>query len=183
MSYISEELDDSWINDFEENDKPYNELYKEDLFTIYLNILYINKDNTIEKIKKEIFFMQNPNLITREEIIRIIKNNSKLDSVSYSLLSILKYNITINPEDITVFLKSDNLDYYNDTYLSILKHIDSIYFEKSIGTFHDLNTLFILFYDKGVLGDSGSAPTGNTTKKIYWKPVKHKNKHTKTIRR
>jgi hypothetical protein len=181
MSYISEELDDSWINDFEENDKPYNELYKEDLFTIYLNILYINKDNTIEKIKKEIFFMQNANLITREEIIRIIKNNSNLNSVSYSLLSILKYNITMNPEDVNVFLKTNNFDYYNDKYFTTLKHIDSISFEQSIVTFHDLNTLFILFYEKDVLSDTSNI--NNTTKKIYWRPIKHKNRHKNTIRR
>jgi len=181
MSYISEELDDSWINDFEENDKPYNELYKEDLFTIYLNILYINKENTIEKIKKEIFFMQNANLITREELIRIIQNNSKFNSIAYSLLSILKYNITLNPEDINVFLKINNLDYYNDKYFTTLKHIDSITFEPSIITLQDLNTLFILFYEKDFLSNNSS--TGNTTKKIYWRPVKHKNKHKKTIRR
>ena len=49
--YVDDEnrLDDSWINEFEKNDKPYNEFYKENVFTVNINILYINKDNDIEK--------------------------------------------------------------------------------------------------------------------------------------
>jgi len=50
-----EELDDLWINEFESNDKPYNELYKDNIFSININIFYINKDNNIEKVTVESF--------------------------------------------------------------------------------------------------------------------------------
>jgi hypothetical protein len=45
-----EKLDDSWINDFENNDKPYNDFYKDDIYSVNINIFYVNKDGGIEKV-------------------------------------------------------------------------------------------------------------------------------------
>jgi hypothetical protein len=156
-------LDDSWINDFEKNDKPYTEFYKDDIYTINMNIVYVNKSNDIEKVTEEVFFMQNPNIISREEIIGIIKKKSVTSNNNYSLLSLIKYNITLNPEDINIFLKSKNFDHYNDTFFSTLKNIDTISFNKSIVTFQDLNTLFLVFYEKEKVRTNDI----NNTKKIY----------------
>jgi hypothetical protein len=172
-----DKLDDSWINTFEKCDKPYIEFYKEDVFTVNINTLYINKDNTIEKVTEEIFFMQKPNIISREEIIGIIKKKSIVDGNNYSLLSIIRYNITLNPEDINIFLKTNHLDYYNKHFFSTLKNIDTIVFDKTIITFQDLNTLFIIFYEK----DKSRIQNVSNTKKIYLRSNNTKNK--KTIRR
>jgi hypothetical protein len=173
-------LDDSWINDFERNDNPYNEFYKDNIFTVNINIFYINKDNEIEKVTEEVFLMQTQNLISREEIIGIIKKNSIMNDNNYSLLSIIKYNIVLNPQDITMFLKTSKIDYYNDYFFTTLKHIDTIYFEKTINMFQDLNTLFIIFYEKDKNNESASS-IKNNTKKIYLRRVNPKSK--KTIRR
>jgi len=171
-------LDDSWINYFEENDKPYNEFYKDNINTINLNIIYVNKNNDIEKITEEFFLMKNPNIISREEIIGIIKKKSVTsNNVNYSLFSLLKYNITLNPEDINNFLKNKNFDYYNDKFFVVMKNIDTIIFEKSIVTFQNLNTLFLIFYEK----ENVKSNYANNTKKIYLR--RHKQKNNKTIRR
>jgi len=175
-----ENLDDSWINDFEKNDKPYDEYYKDNISTININVLYVNKENNIEKVSEEVFYMQKQNIISREEIIGIIKKNTILNGNYYSLLSIIKYNIVLNPEDVTAFLKTTNFHYYNDTFFTTLKNIDTIYFEKTINMFQDLNTLFIIFYEKDKT-ISGTTSIRNTTKKIYLKNKNTKNK--KTIRR
>lgn len=172
-----DKLDDSWINTFEKCDKPYIDFYKEDVFMVNINTLYINKDNTIEKVAEEKFFMQKPNIISREEIIGIIKKKSLVNGNNYSLLSIIKYNITLNPEDINIFLKTKELDYYNNFFFSTLKNIDTVVFDKTIITFQDLNTLFIIFYEK----EKSSIQNVNNTKKIYLKSCNSKNK--KTIRR
>ncbi len=173
-------LDDSWINDFEKNDNPYNEFYKDNIFTVNINILYINKDNDLEKVSEEVLMMRTQNIISREEIIGIIKKNSNVNGNKYSLLSIIKYNIVLNPEDITTFLKTSKIDYYNDYFFTTLKHIDTIYFEKTINMFQDLNTLFIIFYEKDKTNESASS-IKNNTKKIYLRRANPKNK--KTIRR
>jgi hypothetical protein len=171
-----EKLDDSWINDFEIKDKPYNDFYKDNIFSMNINIIYIDKDNNIVKVNEETFLMQKPNVISREELLGIIKKHTVTNNSKYSLFSILRYNITLNPEDIDIFLKANNFEYYNKFFLTSLKHIDSIVFDKSIITFQDLNTLFILFYEKDKMNN-----IANTTKKIYLNTLKPKNK--KTIRR
>jgi len=173
-----ENLDDSWIKEFEDTDKPYNEFYKDNIFSININIFYINKDNNVEKVTEESFLLQNPNIISREEIIGIIKKKSILNGNNYSLFSISKYNITLNPEDIHVFLKTNNFDYYNDIFFTSLKHVDNIVFDKTITIFQDLNALFIIFYEKDKVITSTNL---NNTRKIYLKRDNSKNR--KTIRR
>jgi hypothetical protein len=174
-----EKLDDSWINDFETNDKPYNELYKDNNFSININVFYINKANNIEKITEETFLLQKPNIISREEIIGIIKKKCLMNGNNYSLLSLIKYNITLNPEDIQLFLRTNNFDYYNDLCFTSLKNIDTIVFDKTIVAFQDLNTLFLLFYEKDKNKDM--IGTMNNTRKIYLRSH-HNTKHKKTIR-
>lgn len=172
-----EKLDDSWINDFEINDKPYNDFYKDNIFSMNINIIYIDKDNNIVKVNEEKFLMQSPNVISREELLGIIKKHTIVDNNKYSLFSILRYNITLNPEDIDIFLKTNNFEYYNKFFFTSLKHIDTIIFDKSIITFQDLNSLFIIFYEKDKMNNVNNA---NTTKKIFlnYKTKKHKTRRT-----
>lgn len=184
-------LDESWIKEFENIDKIYEDFYMDNVYYVNINCIYVNKNNNIEKINQERFFMKNPNIISREEIIGIIKrnslcggqdNNSSLQS--YSLLSIIKYNIILNPEDITLFLKSDDYEMYNRNFLKALRHIDSINFEKTINMFHDLNNLYIIFYEKNnaIHVNNVTINNLNQTKKIYLKQL-YKSKYSKTIRK
>ena len=118
--------------------------------------------------------MQKPNTISREELLGIIKKNTTINNNKYSLFSILRYNITLNPEDVSIFLKTNTFEYYNKFFLTSLKHIDTIVFDKSIITFQDLNTLFIIFYEKDKIDN-----IANSTKKIF---LNYKSKKQKTRR-
>lgn len=154
-------LDDDWINNFHNIDNMYKDFYKDDLYFINLRILYINRENNIDKIKNEPFLMTKPNNITREEIIQILKKNTIDNNRRYSLLSMLRYNINLEPDEIKNYLKKDN----PDQYLSIIKNIDSITFDKSIHMFHDLNDLILIFYEKS--SEVKTKDPNNSTKKIY----------------
>lgn len=152
-------LDDDWICNFEKNDKLYKDFYKDDVYFINLHIIYVNKNNEIEKLKQEIFLMSLPNCVTRNEVLGIIKKNLNDNNTSYSLFSILKYNINIDTEDVQNFLKVSDLETYYDDFLYTVKNIDSIKFEKTISMFHDLNDLIFIFNEtkKGI---------NNITKKV-----------------
>lgn len=154
-------LDDDWITNFENTDKLYRDFYKDDLYYINLRVIYINRNNEIDKLKQESFLLSNPNVVTREEMLGIIKKNTTDNDKLYSLLSILKYNMILDPTDITLYLKND----YSDEYLSVIKNIDSIPFYKSIHMFHDLNDLIFIFYEKST--ELKHQPDHNKTKKIY----------------
>lgn len=155
-------LDESWINDFEQTDNLFCKFYKEDNYYIYIQYIYINKHNEIETMKKELLLTENPNIISREEMIYLLKKNSINNHKSYNLLSLLKYNITLSPQEIKLFLTKNSDSCYTDDFLQNLKTIDDIFFDKTINMYQDLNNLFIIFYEK-----TNVNTVKNTTKKIY----------------
>ena len=105
--------------------------------------------------------MTTPNYILREEILGILKKNAIQNNKRYTLLSVLKYNITLEPEDLTTSPKINQ----HDKYLSLIKNIDAVSFEKSIHMFHDLNELILVFYEKS--HELKETDPNNITKKIY----------------
>lgn len=162
---LSDELNDNWINTFEKNDELYKDFYKENVLYTNIDFIYINNDNEIEKMKQEIFYMSIENYITRDELVGLLKRNSIQNDKRYSLLSILKYNITLDNDDIKHFLLSSNLNEFNEDFLTMNKHIDSIHFEKTINMFQDLNNIYFIFYEKS---KNITSENNNATKKIYF---------------
>jgi hypothetical protein len=144
MDIEHNKLNDDWINKFEETDKLYQDFYKDNLYYINLKMIYINKNNEIEKMKQEPFLMTKPNIIFRDEILRILKNNLIDENKRYTILTILKYIISLDPDDIKNFVN----DKENFHFLNITKNIDDITFEKTINMFQDLNDLIFIFYEK-----------------------------------
>ena len=116
---MNDELNDDWIYNFEEKDKLYKDFYKDNLCYVNIDFIYINKNNEIEKIKQEPFLMSEQNSITRDELIGLLKRNSIDNDKRYSLLSILKYNITLDSDDIKNFLSASDLSHYNELFLTI----------------------------------------------------------------
>jgi len=154
-------LDDEWIKNFDNNDRLYQDFYKDDLYYVNLRVIYINRDNEIEKLKQESFLLSNPNYISNEEIVEILKKNSIDNDKRYSLLSILRYNITLEPDEVKHYLLTGE----NKDYLSVIKNIEAIQFNKTINMFHDLNDLILIFYEK--VREISNQEINNKTKKIY----------------
>lgn len=171
---IFEKLDDldlTWIEDFEKIDKDYKNYYTEDIQFIKIHSIYVNNNESIDKIKQDKIILQTPGILQKEELLRIIKNNSISNDIKYSLLSILKFNINIQPENLKTFLKNKNNN-IGSLFLHSIKNIDSITFDKSISLFHDINEIIIIFHHKI---NNLHKPISCGTKKIFINP----NKKTK----
>ena len=166
-------LEDDWITKFNETDAVYKDFYKDDLYYVNLKFIYVNRESEIEKIKYESFLLSKPNNISREEILQILKKSSIEDERKYTLLALLKYNITMDIDDIQKYISSDE----ERTYLSIIKNIDSVPFDRTISLMHDLNDLILVFYEKS--HELKEKNTNNLTKKIYLR----ENKNKKTIKK
>jgi hypothetical protein len=138
------ELDIKWVEENEKIDSLYKDFYREDVTFINMHYIYINTSNEIERIKEDKYFLPNKNLITKDEVISIIHTNSKSQNKKYSILSILKYNISLEPEQIPFYLKKK---YKQVSFLNSLRNICDIQFDKTIHMFHDLNDLYFLFYE------------------------------------
>lgn len=173
LDNCDEGLDDSWIKEFAKSDKLYQDFYKNDIYYTGIHYVYINSENNIMKINQETFLFNSKNVISRDDIVGLIKRNSEVDSVKYSIMSILKYNITLEPDNIKQFVYGD---LHNNTYnyMTPIKNIDSINFYPTINMFQDLNDLLFIFYEKP------SKNTHNSTKKIF---IHHKSKKKKKTRK
>ena len=159
----SEVLNDDWINKFEKVDELYKDFYKDNVYFVDLKVVYVNRANEIEKIKQAPFLMSRPNCITREEILEILKTSAMEDNRKYSLLSILRYNILLEPDEIKNYLLDTSEDDTN--FLNIIKNIDTIYFEKTISMFQDLNDIILIFYEKS--GELKQVDPNTCTKRVY----------------
>ena len=67
-------LDDSWLKEFESSENDYKNFYTEDITVIPIHLIYIG-DNSIEKIKEEKIILKTPGVLQKEELVSIIKHN------------------------------------------------------------------------------------------------------------
>jgi hypothetical protein len=161
-----EDLDFTWLQEFENIDKDYKNYYLEELQFIKIHSIYVDKDISIEKVKEEKVFLKSPGILQKEELLGIIKHNSFSNEFKYSLLSILKFNIHVLPENLNTYLRSKN-ENIGTLFLQTIKNIDSIRFEKSISLFHDINEIIIIFYQP-----NSNLHNNTSTKKIFINPLK-----------
>jgi hypothetical protein len=167
---VLQDIDTSWIEEFENLDKEYKDYYTEELATIKIHYIYVNKNNEIERIIQDKLILKTIGTLSKEELISIIKHATICNQVKYSLLYILKYNINLDPIYLKTFIRNkDTLKNIGTPFLQSIKNIDSIKFDKSISMFHDLNNLFIIFYDKNKDKLTNNS-TSDKTKKIFINP-------------
>ena len=160
---ILEDIDTSWITEFENLDNEYKDYYTEDISFVKIHYIYVNKANEIEKVSEQKLLLKVQSVISKEEIIGLIKHNMVCDNRKYSLLYILKYNINIEPFHLKTFIRSKKtLSNIGNKFLHSMKNIQTITFDKTISMFHDLNDLFIIFYEK-----ESTLHNNQGTKKIY----------------
>jgi hypothetical protein len=156
------ELDTSWVDEFDKNDNEYKSYYNEELTFINLHCIYINKNSEISKVHEEKILFKTPGTLSREEVIGLIKRNTFCDNMKYSLLSILKFNINIEPINLKTFIKTKETSLnIGNHFLHSITNIDSICFDKSIGMFHDINDLLIIYYDKNNNNNNTNNNTNN----------------------
>jgi hypothetical protein len=145
----------------------------ENITEIKLTYIFINNVNEVDKVSQEIYNMVTPNIITKEEIIKLLKNNINTREIKkYTITSLLQYNVDIeNGELAENYLKEeyiiDNLNFL--PFLNIIKEIRNIYWKPSLPIFKELNELFIIYYENIEIKNNN-----NITKRIYMKKMKNK---------
>lgn len=164
----NEALDINWITHFETIDNSYNVFYLDDVHSIKIKYIYVNKENEIEKMKQENMILESPNYLSRDAVMSMIKHNLH---DNYGLLSILKYNINLDPRNVKAFVATTH---YEESFLTHIKNIDEIHWDMTISMFQDLNELTFFFYEKN------GSHANNVTRKIWLQ--RHLKKVKKTIR-
>lgn len=149
-------LNISWLLEFEKTDKKFKPFYLVDVTSIHITCIYVNKSNDIEsKVTCKNINLLHPNILSREELIYLLKKNSFLNGIRYKISSILKYNIDIIPSD----LLTNTINF--QSFLQVIENIDSMYWKKTIKMFGDMNELLFVFRENMGINKH------TTTKKVY----------------
>ena len=165
---------------------------------IIFTCIYINNDNEIIDTIKENIELQQENIISKPELVDVIKKYSFFLNKRYSILSILKYNILDKNNDNSSDNESCDSDEscsdsetntiasFNDididaNFLTIIKNIEDIYLKNTNSMFQDLNEILLLFYEKTNIANINinNKPSFSQTKRIY---MNRKNKYRTTHR-
>tara|TARA_Y100000389_G_C17462724_1_gene523059 strand:- start:2425 stop:2943 length:519 start_codon:yes stop_codon:yes gene_type:complete len=141
MDSSDDEIDNTWVNEFYNLEKDYDQFYKEIPKKVEIFFLYVNSQNEIESLKKNIFDL-NDSKLDKNRIIYLIKNNQCLNNKYYKLISLLKFNPTIEPDIVIKNLDED----YESEYLTSERFLTDMHFDDTINIFQDLNSVFMIFY-------------------------------------
>jgi hypothetical protein len=154
-------FDTNWISEYEKNEIYYSMFYPEVNKSLKVNILYVNKKKELEKIRETTINLLHDNLITKQEWIKLVKDNNKIDKEKYKLVSILVYNFELCDEELKNFFKYSKqnrenivhgceLDEFNNKYdyMKNLTTIDDFHLSSTINCLQSVNNAFIIFgYD------------------------------------
>jgi hypothetical protein len=155
---IEDILDEEWIKEFEFIETNYDKFYNTDNNKINIYSFFY-QNNKIHHIGKEKYDLINKNILTEEELLRIIKIKSE---DKYKLDTILRYNIDMKPNELINFKNNnENIDQFK--YMNRIKSVEPIHFMPSIQMFSDLNTLYLFFKKKEL--------STYNTKKIKYTPI------------
>ena len=168
MESKEEVFDESWIEEFEQEDKEYDMFNEEENDSIQVNILYINRRNELERVNEKNIKLSSPNKIKKEELIRLIKDNENQDKTKYKLISILVYNLTLNHGELKNFLRNDE----SFNFMTSLRNIDDYSIDSTINCLQDVNTIFILF-------NEDKKPPGKHTKRVKFNLLAGKTRRRK----
>ena len=138
-----DDIEDEWINQIYEKEKELDKYYKNNIYFICINYVYVDIYKNILKIKKENIKITD-NFLSKENILDIIKKNNKICRKEFKIFSICKYNFHIEIENISKY----NSDESNEEFFQNIKSIKDIYWQKTIPIFERLNCLYLFFTEK-----------------------------------
>ena len=172
----------------------YSKMFKEVkiLNNIKTYITYINSDNEIEIInQKKIYLNNDDNIVTRNQLIEVIKNSQKKHNIKYKLISIMVYNIHVTPESLPSYIENPN-DFIS---LYTLNRLESFELQPTLRLLKKYNGIYFFFFEcpddndlsvkKNGIKNVDSFIRHNNTKRIhisYLENKQRKQNHKKTKR-
>jgi len=160
----------------------YSKMFKEVnvLNNIKTYITYINSDNEIEIInQKKIYLNNDDNIVTRNQLIEVIKNSQKKHNIKYKLISIMVYNIHVTPESLPSYIENPN-DFIS---LYTLNRIESFELQPTLRLLKKYNGIYFFFFE--CLEQGSESKTQISSQEVPCNGnnsfIKNKNNNTKRI--
>lgn len=143
-----EHLDTSWIDpilvETQSTTCPKSSL----MDSVSVSCIFVNHKNEIERVKKENISLDeedNVAILSEDRLLEIIQRNRCLDDKNkrYSFDSMKQFAVTMEPKFLTDFIHNP------DTYITkrTITIPQKILFPSSVFLYHDINCIWLLFYE------------------------------------
>ena len=153
------------------------------LTSIKTYLTYINTDNEIETIRqKKLSIERGTNIVTRSQLINIVKENQKRHNVKYKLMSVMVHNINVTPDTLASYIENPG-DFIS---LFTLSRIDSFELQPTISMLKQYNGIYFFFFECPSDPASGSTASAsasslsknrtNHTRRVYIANTTNRNK-------
>ena len=147
------------------------------LTSIKTYLTYINTDNEIETIRqKKLSIERGTNIVTRSQLINIVKENQKRHNVKYKLMSVMVHNINVTPDTLASYIENPG-DFIS---LFTLSRIDSFELQPTISMLKQYNGIYFFFFEcppDPVSSSSASASTTASASSLS----KNRTNHTRRV--
>jgi hypothetical protein len=145
-------LDTSWIQQEKRIQDIQTNYSREPMDSISGIFIYINQNNYIDKIVREIIPLQrepaNQSTISPDSLLKIIQTKKLRTPISkYKFTNLFTNIVDIEPEQIQSFSQLDHANLTNNSFFKETSITDSINIPSSIFIFHSMNTLYFFFQE------------------------------------
>ena len=114
------------------------------VFYFLFNFTFVSNYYEIEIInQKKIYLNNEDNIVTRNQLIEVIKNSQRKHNVKYKLISIMVYNIHVTPESLPNYIENPN-DFIS---LYTLNRIDSFELKPTLRLLKKYNGIYFFFFE------------------------------------
>ena len=190
----------SWILEQERILQIQQNYSREPMENIVCCFLYVNEDNSLEKITYDTLPLQSylneksGHILPKEFVLQLIQNKRIYTPTSkYIFKNSWLYLVDLEPENIQDYSKSENFHQLSSSFMHIFHTIQDIHIPSSIFIFHSLNMLYFLFKEVSVkyqpkpilkIGLNSSIPKDKSNKKrvtikLFEPEHKYKSKQTR----
>lgn len=150
------------------------------LTSIKIYLTYINTDNEIETIRqKKLSIERGTNIVTRSQLIHIIKDNQKRHNVKYKLMSVMVHNINVTPDTLASYIETPE----NFISLFTLSRIDSFELQPTVSMLKQYNGIYFFFFEcppdpvsASPASLASSTNRANHTRRVYIAKTTNRNK-------
>ena len=174
-------LDNTYVDEFLATEDGYQDFYQEPVETVELFFLYVNYENVIVSVRRDVLILASVGTVARDQLITCIKRNQTQNEIKYKLKHLIRFNFDLHPLEITDFLKEPNHNPKNGAakstdlttglrFLTPEKYFDDLTFRPTISIFQDLNALFFVFQEDKTKNEEIQIQTRRQTRKI--RPMK-----------
>ena len=132
-----ENLDSSWIQEFQSSDRIYSKFYADPLLSVSLHFVYMNESREITHIKKTMHILKTHNLLSKEELIPLVKSHNE----GHALVSLLRYHVDLDTKQVASYAQTNFAPFF----LQPLQTMEDICFSPCIQMFHPVSKLYFLF--------------------------------------